>query len=264
MNSEILQRRSAFARAAPRYDEVADFQREAGEHLLNKCSRAVTPALVLDAGCGTGHGLQLIARRWPAADTIALDFAEPMLSRVPRKPVTRAVCGDIEQLPLADACVDLVWSSLAIQWCDSGCAAHEFHRVLRTGGHLATTTLGSGTFAEMRRAFLGVDTFCHTHDFIDETDLRSTLASAGFAVLIFQRLEMVRHYPDLHSLLSSVRDLGANRVAARNRRPGLMGKAAWQRFAGNYECMRTTQGLPLTYDTYFILARKADTPNEIS
>jgi len=82
------------------------------------------------------------------------------------------------------------------------------------------------------------------------------LEHAGFRVLALHRVAIQRHYPDLRSLLASVRELGANHVAARNRRPGLMGKNAWRRFADNYECMRTSHGLPLTYDTYFILARK--------
>lgn len=256
MKSEYLQLRSAFARAAPYYDAVADFQREAGQHLLNECSFDAVPARILDAGCGTGHGLQLMARRWPDAQTIALDFAEPMLRRITRMFAAATVCADIEQLPLADGSLDLVWSSLAMQWCDSARVVEEFHRVLCAGGHLAATTLGSGTFTELRRAFVGVDQFRHTNDFSEEQNLRTALRQAGLSVQTLQRVEMVRHYPDLRSLLSSVRDLGANRVVVGNRRPGLMGKAAWRRFAENYERLRATQGLPLTYDTYFIVARK--------
>lgn len=248
--------RSAFARAAPHYDAVAGFQREAGERLLAECKFVFSPDCVLDAGCGTGHGLHLIGGRWPAARTIALDFAASMLARMPHEAATARVCGDIEKLPLAAASVDLVWSSLAMQWCDSGQALREFHRVLRGGGQLAVATLGPGTFAELRRAFAGVDAFRHTNDFIDEAGLRAAIERAGFAELTLRRVDMQRHYPDLRALLASVRELGASHVAAKNRRPGLMGKAAWRRFADNYERLRTAQGLPLTYDTYFILARK--------
>ncbi|CAG4883026.1 Malonyl-[acyl-carrier protein] O-methyltransferase [Georgfuchsia toluolica] len=248
--------RSAFARAAPHYDAVADFQRETGERLSAQCQMDSLPARVLDAGCGTGHGLQLIAGRWPKAEIVALDFAAPMLHQLPPGTSTLAVCGDIEALPLMNASVDLVWSSLAIQWCDTGRVALEFQRILRPGGHLAATTLGPDTFAELRRAFVGVDEFRHTNDFIDETRLRTALGSAGFDLLTLRRVGMQRHYPDLRSLLASVRELGASHVAARNRRPGLMGKTAWRRFSDNFERMRTSCGLPLTYDTYFILAQK--------
>ncbi len=246
--------RQSFSRAAPRYDAVADFQREAGRRLMAACNPEYSPLHVLDAGCGTGHGLQLIAQRWPEASLLGLDFAAPMLARLPAG--ATALCGDIEQLPLADASVDLVWSSLAMQWCDTSRVIGEVHRVLRSGGHFALCTLGPATFVELRRAFAGVDRFRHTNDFIDIDTLRLTLEDAGLMSAKLQRVEMVRHYPDLRSLLASVRDLGANHVAASNRRPGLMGKAAWQRFAANYERMRTTAGLPLTYDTYFVLAKK--------
>ena len=143
-----------------------------------------------------------------------------------------------------------------MQWCDTHRVAQEFHRVLNAGGHLAATTLGSNTFVELRRAFAGVDGYRHTNDFLDEAGLRDAITLSGLTVCTLRRVEMVRHYADLRSLLASVRDLGANRVAKGNRRPGLMGKAAWRRFTGNYERMRTAQGLPLTYDTYFVLASK--------
>ena len=142
MKSEYEQLRDAFARAASSYDAVADFQREAGERLLALCPLEFSPKCILDAGCGTGHGLQLVAQRWPSAQTIAADFALPMLRQAPCGLATTTVCGDIEQLPLASASVDLVWSSLAMQWCDTHRVAQEFHRVLNAGGHLAATTLG--------------------------------------------------------------------------------------------------------------------------
>lgn len=248
--------RSAFARAAARYDAMADFQREAGERLLAECGIVPAPQRVLDAGCGTGHGAQLMARRWPDAQIVALDFAAPMLSRLSAGGATWRVCGDIESLPLADAGVDLVWSSLAMQWCDAGRALQEFRRVLRPGGHLAATTLGPGTFAEVRQAFAGVDGFRHTNDFIDEAPLRAALSGAGFGRPTLRRMNLSRHFPDWRSLLASMRELGAIHVATENRRPGMMGKTAWRRFVDNYERMRTPQGLPLTYDIYFMLARK--------
>ena len=42
--------RLSFGRAAPRYDDVADYQREAGERLMAECAIATAPRVVLDAG----------------------------------------------------------------------------------------------------------------------------------------------------------------------------------------------------------------------
>ena len=247
--------RQSFGRAAPHYDDVADLQRDVGTRLMTFCAIENVPARVLDAGCGTGHGLQLIASRWPQAKIIALDFSAPMVKRI-ASPDAIAVCGDMEALPLAAKSIDLLWSSLALQWCDAAQVAREAQRVLQGGGHLVASTLGPATFAELRRAFVGVDNFQHTNDFLDVDAVRRALVDGGLTPVSIQRVELVRHYADLRSLLASVRDLGANRVAASNRRRGLMGKAAWRRFAANFERMRAPSGLPLTYDACFLVARK--------
>jgi malonyl-CoA O-methyltransferase len=253
--AEKLLLRHSFGRAAPRYDEAADYQREAGQRLMAECDIDIAPQRVLDAGCGTGHGLRLVAARWPAAQCIALDFAAPMLGRIPPG-LAAPVCADIEKLPLANDSVDLLWSSLAMQWCDMERIAQEAQRVLRAGGNLALCTLGPATFRELRSAFAGVDAFRHTNDFFAADAIADALRGAGLTPTRTKSVEMVRHFADLRALLASVRDLGANHVVPGNRRPGLMGKRAWQRFAANYEGLRSAAGLPLTYDTYFVVARK--------
>ena len=254
MIAENLLIRGAFARAAGRYDNVADYQREAATRLLACLPVDLNPATVLDAGCGTGHGLMLMAARWPQARLVGVDFALPMLLHTPS--AARRVCADAEQLPLANSQFDLYWSNLAMQWCDAHRFVIEARRIMRAGASFAVTTLGPATFAELSRSFSGVDNYQHTNEFIDAVSLRRHLADAGLTISSFQQVEITRHFPDLRSLLASVRELGANRVLAARRRPGLMGKAAWQRFSNNYERLRNDQGLPLTYDTFFVVAQK--------
>lgn len=172
------------------------------------------------------------------------------------------ICANAQALPLRDACIDLYWSSLAMQWCDPAPFLAEAARVLRRGGRLAVSTLGPGTFAELRQAFADVDHYQHTIPFRDEPELRAALLEAGFKAIRIERVAMVRHHPDLRSLFRGIRDLGANRVInttgdhAVQRRTGLMGKAAWQRFTAAYEALRIDAGLPLTYDTFFLYAEK--------
>ena len=62
MTPKKLLLRHAFSRAAPRYDGVADYQREAGLQPDGGVRyRAIAPQLVLDAGCSTGLACSLIA-----------------------------------------------------------------------------------------------------------------------------------------------------------------------------------------------------------
>jgi malonyl-CoA O-methyltransferase len=243
--------RRAFARAAGRYDAAAGFQRSAGEALLAGLHEEPAPARILDLGCGTGHGLGLLAARWPAAELIAADFALPMVASAR---MGWRHCADAEALPLADAAVDMVWANLVMQWCDPALFLAEAARVLRPGGRLAAATLGPGTFAELRAAFAAADDRRHTIDFAAPAALAAAVGAGGLRRLTLQARPATLHYADLRGLLAGVREIGANRVAGRA--PGLMGKAAWRRFEAAYETLRTPAGLPLTYDTILIYAEK--------
>lgn len=253
MNAKALVRRS-FARAAESYDQAAVFQRDCGERLFAALTPAPAPRRVLDIGCGTGHGAALLQGRWPGAQCVALDFAIDMLRRVPDK--AARLCADAEALPVASASTDLVWSNLTLQWCDPSRFASEAARVLRPGGRVAVSTLGPGTFAELRRAFAVADAYRHTAAFHGAERLRAAFTAAGLRITQLRVVPLVLHYPDLGSLLAEVREVGANRVTGGNRRVGLMGKATWRRFAEQYEALRAAQGLPLSYETLLIHASK--------
>jgi malonyl-CoA O-methyltransferase len=151
----------SFGRAAPGYAEVAVLQREVEARLLEQLDvlGAKVPARVLDVGSGPGRASAAMKRKWPRSDVVALDLALPMLREVPRhtrwwRPVRR-VCADASQLPLADGTVDLLFSSLCLQWiADLPAALAEFRRVLRPDGLLLFATFGPGTLVELRESYL--------------------------------------------------------------------------------------------------------------
>ncbi len=68
----------------------------------------LAPRRILDAASGPPQGA--LAKRYPGAEVVALDFAFAMLRprrfRFFRRP--RAVCADMERLPLADDAIELV------------------------------------------------------------------------------------------------------------------------------------------------------------
>ncbi|QDX80335.1 malonyl-[acyl-carrier protein] O-methyltransferase BioC [Denitratisoma sp. DHT3] len=248
--------RARFARAVDRYDALADVQRQVGAALLAGLPATAVRGRVLDGGCGTGHGLELLSRRWPGIDLVALDFAYPMVARArrrgeqgSRRGAAAGLCADLQALPLADGCLDGLWSNLALQWCDPARFTAEAARVLRPGGWLAVGTLGPGTFVELRQSFATVDRYRHTIPFLEPDALGDICRRAGFSVVTLQRRTRVLHYADLGSLLAAVRELGASRVTGADRRPGLMGRTAWKSFVERYESLRTAEGLPLSYDT---------------
>ena len=115
------QARRSFERAAAGYDEVAVLQRETANRMLERLEYIQhSPGVILDVGAGTGEATVLLGKRYRQAKSIALDFALPMLQKARkrgswlRRP--RCICGDAEQLPLADQSVDMIFSNAALQW----------------------------------------------------------------------------------------------------------------------------------------------------
>jgi len=246
--------RESFDRAARSYDAAAILQRRVCEDLLAAWTPDAPPDSILDAGCGTGHGIRLLHRRWPDARLTALDFAPAMLELARQNPAL-CVAGDLEALPCRAASFAAWISSLTIQWCDTGQVFREAWRVLRPGGYLATSTLGPDTFRELRAAFAGIDSYRHTLAFSDPAAVEQALRNAGFTDIVLRRRSVRLHYPDLRTLLHAVKAIGANSVGD-GARAGLFGKRAWQQVQAAYEGHRTPAGLPAHYDVIFAYARK--------
>jgi malonyl-CoA O-methyltransferase len=172
------------------------------------------------------------------------------------RPILRC-CADVEAMPFANASFDLLWSNLTLQWCDPHRFAAEAARLLRSQGWLAASTLGPGTFVELRRAFADVDNYQHTSHFYHTEDIVTAIANAGLRLCLLHQETLIRYHRDTRSMLAEVRDIGANRSIGRGfRRAGLMGKTAWRCFEDAWEAQRTPAGLPLSYETLLICAQK--------
>jgi len=92
--------------------------------------------VALDAACGTGRFSEGLARR--GHQVIGVDSSPDMLALARRRvPDARFESGDLTQLPLPVASVDMVVCALALAHLPSlDPVMTEFARVLRPGGHL--------------------------------------------------------------------------------------------------------------------------------
>jgi arsenite methyltransferase len=102
---------------------------------------------VVDLGSGAGLDLLLSARRvGPAGRVIGLDMTEEMVELARRNTAeagnVEVLLGRIEQIPLPDACADVVISNCVLNLsADKPAVLREVARVLRPGGRFGVSDL---------------------------------------------------------------------------------------------------------------------------
>lgn len=261
--------RQAFERAAATYDRSAFLQREVAQRLDEHLEEMkIEPKVILDAGCGTGFGVPLLRARFPKARILAMDLAHGMAAQtarqhgrpagwrgmvsrlVPQASSLAAVCADLERLPLRRDSLDMVWSSLTLQWVDLPKAFREVNRALKPGGLFLFASLGPDTLQELRAASRELDGHAHVNRFVDMHDVGDALMQAGFANPVMEMERITLTYEALRDLLADIKGIGAQTVLE-GRRDGLMGKQAWATLARNYEAFRQAGRLPATYEVVY-------------
>ena len=250
---EKTQVADSFSRAASSYDSVADLQRRVGHNLLAQLP-ADKQSVVLDLGSGTGYFTPLLNEQCRPDHLISLDLAQGMLSYARQQrptPNTSWLCGDAESLPLADSSVDLVFSSLAIQWCENLPALFsEISRVLKPGGRFLFSTLGPETLHELRWSWSEVDQYQHVNRFISFSTLANHAGTYLQQVGLSEELELLL-YDQVRGLTSELKGIGAHNINA-GRQSGLTGKARILAFKQAYEAFRRQDGkLPATYQVFY-------------
>jgi ubiquinone/menaquinone biosynthesis C-methylase UbiE len=125
--------RRLFDRLAPRWDTMRS---PGGLAAFEDALGAVAPPpqRVLDLGTGTGSAAFVVARRFPAAEVLGLDFSPRMVDEARRKASAepagrvRFEVADAERLPVEDGSFDLVTLANMIPFFD------ELARVVASGG----------------------------------------------------------------------------------------------------------------------------------
>jgi SAM-dependent methyltransferase len=96
------------------------------------------PGRVLDAGCGTGGFLAMLAHRRPDLECVGVEWNQDAAARAEQKSGASVVRGSVNALPFADASFDAAVSAdvLCHAAVDPLAALPELQRVLRPGGRL--------------------------------------------------------------------------------------------------------------------------------
>ena len=247
--------RQQFERRAGRVNQAEFLQREIERRMFDRLDLVkLQPDRLLDIGCGRGQGLAVLSLKYPQAFAVGLDFALPMLRQhraaggfirglVERLPVTlksnlgaiahRAsgipICADAQQIPLANASIDLLWSNLCWHWLvDPIAALQEWYRIIRPGGVLMFSSFGVDTGRELRDLGWPIPAFPDMHDIGD------ALAKNGFADPVMDSERLTLEYRDASRLMAECLDWPAPPIE----HAGGQGALAW--YAG--ECPAGASG----------------------
>ncbi len=253
LDREVVRR--SFDRAASGYNRHAVLQHEVESRLLERIDYFdLNPDRVLDLGCGPGNACAALRREYPGSQVIGLDWSPGMLAESrAREPLAGnlAVCADMLKLPFAARSIDLVFSSLSIQWTSAlDQLFDEARRVLRPGGLLLFSTFGPDTLHELRTAWSEVDDRPHVNRFMDMHNVGDLLVRAGFRDPVMDREDITLTYPDVLSLMRELKAIGAHN-AATDRPASLTGKGKFQKVLEAYEAFRREDIYPATYEVVF-------------
>ncbi len=240
--------RQHFERAAESYDAAAVLQKEVAKRLLARLDYIkINPQRVLDIGSGTGFISADALKRFPKAQVVSVDFAHSMAKKSKqcgswlRKPM--AICADAEQLPIKPGSIDLILSSLMLQWSNTlADTLRGFHATLAPNGLLLFATFGPDTLKEVRQSWAEVDKLPHTSDFSDMREIGDSLLQAGFIDPVTDMEIITMTYANVRQLMRDIKQIGATN-SQHDRQKGLMGKNKLTLFEQAYEQFKTTDGL---------------------
>ncbi len=271
--------RASFDRAAQTYDAAAILQKLVRTEMLSRLDLVkIKPKVILDAGCGTGHGSFALQKIFSRAQVVSLDIAlgmlqktheqQPFLSKLLRQ--KNLICADIERLPIASSSLGMVWSNLALQWCnDLDTAFSEMSRVLQPNGLFMFSTFGPDTLKELRVASKPVNqtsAFTSVSRFIDMHDIGDALTRAGFSAPVLDVERYTLTYDDVKSVMKDLKSIGAHN-ATEGRARGLQGRGFLQQLTQQYEQFRQNleEGgkLPATFEVVYGHAWKAETKPDL-
>jgi malonyl-CoA O-methyltransferase len=249
--------RYAFNGAAKNYDANALLQKTVANRLIESFEHIkITPSFILDLGSGTGYGAQLLKQQFKKAHVYQADLSTEML-KGSRKKSSRLfsknhfLCAHAERIPLPNNCVDLVFSSLMLQWCnDPDAVFAEIRRVLKANGVFVFTTFGPGTLKELRECWRQVDDEIHVNAFTDMHDIGDALIRSSLEAPVLSIEDIVVTYDECKQLMRELKNIGAHNVNL-GRRKTLTGKKRLQKVINYYETFRHNSKLPASYEVIY-------------
>lgn len=220
-----------FGEAAKRYDEKAQVQKlvsKAGIKLLkreveistsysvpNSNQTLVAQKRGVDIGCGTGFDTH---RLLELCDNVTgVDLSPGMIEWAQEHhsdPSLSWLVADAEDLPFKSGRVDLVFSSMALQWLsDTQPIALECSRIMSKGARGVIAVVLKDSLFELYNSWLNLTDRPPVNEFFSANKWLIAFKNAGFNCSIESR-DFVTYHKDVFDVLHSIKDVGAGVVMA--------------------------------------------------
>lgn len=212
----------SFSRASRTYDIYADVQSETATCLMDRLKDGEYHE-ILEVGCGTGFYTLLLAERFVNSHILAVDISPFMVAeaktKLARYPGVRLERADGEYLPgFISGPFDLITASGVHQWFeDLERTIQQYRRILSPPGLLLFSLFGPDTLLELNKTLRHVfdnRVYIPVNYFPKKTILQDFLSRA-FNEWDVKELSLFRTYPDLLSLLRSLKGTGVAPVMAK-------------------------------------------------
>lgn len=264
----------SFDKASSSYVAHNQVQSQVAHHLLHACKSSVAKcATLLDLGCGPGVNTRSLTEI--SESYIGLDLSANMLAMARQRTCAEHLAAhaqfihaDMDNLPLANDCVDVIYSSLAIQWsANPRGLVKQLERVLKPGGQAFLATLLEGTLEPLRSLRYQIDGMVQGNPqprfelWLDALNECSDLAIVDSQIKTYQVFS-----PDLPTLLMGIKGVGAGAAARADgeSHSRALSISVYRRLARHYETYRSPQGLPLNYQVGFMTLKKSNHDYKIS
>ena len=258
-----------FSAAAERYDVWATAQAEIAARLMQHIPAELSPALIVDLGCGTGLLSAHLLQRYPAASLVGIDLASGMVDHCcnsfPAETAVdgksrraRFVVGDVEDRTCLVPQAELVASSCVAQWfADMPATVCMWAKTLAPGGAMAFACLLEGSFCELveayyealHRSFRGLSLPA-------STALPRLFPSCGLRPTVCEEGSVKARYSGARLALRSFQQIGA--VFQGQPDHLALGPAALRRLIESYDRRADADGMvSVTYRVQYIIAERS-------
>jgi len=247
---------ASFLASSETYEEHAVVQKAVSLHLLSLLEnilpkgRRTFPG-VLEIGCCTGFLTEELVSKF-SIETIFLndlvrDFCLVSASRIGGTVgKTEILAGDIEGCPLPDN-LNLVISSSTLQWMtDLSLLIERIYQSLASQGFCAFSIFGPGTMKEIGQL---TGRCLHYRSMADICGV----VSEKFTILAADQEEHVLYFPTVRGVLRHIKATGVSGVSQRERWTNSRFRQFEQEYAQQFG---SDAGLPVTYDTLYVVAQK--------